>query len=97
MSPPGWQTSGVSDQAESASEATSLSRQNRLATAAIVFAVLCWPLGIVFGQLARRRARYMNGEGAGRAVVALIIGCCLGFTMFLLLIIHLAQGPATQV
>jgi hypothetical protein len=79
-----------------ATMAPSLSQENRLAVAAIALAVVCWPVGVVFGHLARRRARYAGGAGAGLAVVALLIGYSFGFAAFLLLMIHLGTGGPAQ-
>jgi hypothetical protein len=74
----------------------SLFQQNGFAVASMVLAFLCWPLGALFGHLARRRAYSVAGAGAGLAVVALIISYSLGFASFLLLMIHLAQGPSPR-
>lgn len=71
-------------------------QQNRFAIAAIVLAFLCWPLGIVFGHLARRRDRYPSGAGAALAVVALVVSYSLGVATVVLLVIHfgnVGQGP----
>ena len=73
-------------------------KENRLAIAAIVLGVLCWPLGILFGHLSPRRARYVGGAGAGLATVARLIGYSLGFATFLLIMIHVGTGgPARPV
>jgi hypothetical protein len=76
----------------------SLAQLNGFAIPAIVLAFLCWPLGAVFGHLARRRAYYVGGAGAGLAVLALIVSYTLGFATFLVLIVHINQvGSSTAV
>jgi hypothetical protein len=65
-----------------------LSHQNQLAWAAIVFSVLCWPLGVLVGHLARRRSLALGGIGSGLAFVALVISYTLGFATLLLFVIH---------
>lgn len=69
-------------------------QENGLSVAAIGFAFVFWPLGAVFGHLARRRARYAAGAGAGLAILALIVSYSLGFATFLWLVAYLGQGTS---
>ncbi|MHB2021740.1 MAG: DUF4190 domain-containing protein [Mycobacteriales bacterium] len=48
-------------------------RLNVLAVLSLVCAFLFWPLGIVFGHLARRQIRRTGERGAGVALTGLII------------------------
>lgn len=51
---------------------------NTMAILALVFAFVFWPLGIVFGHLARRQIRRTGEAGAGLATAGLVISYLFG-------------------
>jgi len=53
-------------------------RTNTMAILALVFAFVFWPLGIVFGHLARRQIRQTGEGGAGLASAGLILSYVFG-------------------
>ncbi|MHB8451786.1 MAG: DUF4190 domain-containing protein, partial [Mycobacteriales bacterium] len=56
-----------------------------MATTALVLAILFWPLGIVFGHIARHQIRRSGEGGAGRALAALIIAYLWGAVAIVLI------------
>lgn len=68
---------------------------NRMAVAAVVLAIACWPLGIAFGHVAVRRARLSQGAGAGLAVVALIVAYTLALVTLLVIVVILGGTSTT--
>jgi hypothetical protein len=53
-------------------------RTNTMAILALVFAFVFWPLGIVFGHMARRQIRQTGEGGAGLATTGLVISYVFG-------------------
>jgi peptidyl-prolyl cis-trans isomerase B (cyclophilin B) len=46
---------------------------NGLAIASLIFAFLCWPLGLIFGFVAKSQIRKRGGGGDGLATAGIII------------------------
>jgi hypothetical protein len=49
-----------------------------MAILSLVFAFVFWPLGIVFGHMARRQIRRTGEGGAGLATAGLVLGYIFG-------------------
>jgi hypothetical protein len=49
-----------------------------MAVLSLVFAFVFWPLGIIFGHIARNQIRATNEEGRGLASAGLILGYIFG-------------------
>lgn len=63
-------------------------KTNTLAILSLVFALVFWPLGIVFGHLALHQIRRTQEAGRGLALAGLVIGYV--FLVFLALVLVLA-------
>lgn len=68
---------------------------NGLAIAALVFAVLFWPVGIVLGHIARRRAARSGGSGRRMANAALIVGYVWGAIAIIVIVAVAAAANKT--
>jgi uncharacterized protein DUF4190 len=53
-------------------------RTNTMAILSLIFAFVFWPLGIVFGHMARGQIRRTGEGGAGLATAGLVIGYIFG-------------------
>jgi hypothetical protein len=53
-------------------------RTNTMAILSLVFAFVFWPLGIVFGHMARRQIRRTGEGGAGLATAGLVLSYIFG-------------------
>jgi hypothetical protein len=53
-------------------------RTNTMAILSLVFAFVFWPLGIVFGHMARRQIRQTGEAGASLATAGLVISYIFG-------------------
>jgi hypothetical protein len=62
------------------------------AGAALVAAILFWPLGIVLGHIARARIKRTGERGAGMALAALIISYVWGAIVILLVVFALSAS-----
>lgn len=62
-------------------------RTNATAIAALVFAILFWPVGIILGHIARRSIRRTGEKGGGLAIAALIVGYVWGGITVLLVVL----------
>jgi peptidyl-prolyl cis-trans isomerase B (cyclophilin B) len=61
---------------------------NGLAIASLIFAFLCWPLGLIFGLVAKSQIRRRGGGGDGLATAGIVIS----LLALVLLIILSATG-----
>jgi hypothetical protein len=72
---------------------------NTMAILSLVFAFVFWPLGIVFGHLARKQIRQTGEGGAGLAKAGLILSyvfgvlTLLGCAAWVALVIYAAGHP----
>jgi Domain of unknown function (DUF4190) len=74
-------------------------RTNTMAILALVFAFVFWPLGIVFGHMARRQIRQTGEGGAGLATAGLVLSylfgvlTLLGCVAWIALVVYAAGHP----
>lgn len=61
-------------------------RTNTMSILALVFAFLFWPLGVVFGIVARRQIARTGESGAGLAMARLVLGIAFGVLAVIYLI-----------
>ena len=64
------------------------------ANAALVAAILLWPLGIIFGHIVRHRVKRTGEPGAGKALAALIIGYVWGVVAIILVVVAVSVVSA---
>ncbi len=74
-------------------------RTNTMAILSLVFAFVFWPVGIVFGHMARRQIRQTGENGAGLATAGLVISylfgvlTLLGCAAWIALVVYAAGHP----
>jgi len=65
-----------------------------MATASFIFAFVFWPLGIVFGHVARHRIKRTGERGGGLALAGLIISYLWGAVVILLIVAAVVANHA---
>jgi peptidyl-prolyl cis-trans isomerase B (cyclophilin B) len=64
-------------------------KTNTLAILSLVFAFVCWPLGILFGHVALHQIRRTNESGRGLALAGVVLGY-VAVALVTLLVVGLA-------
>lgn len=72
-------------------------RTNTMAILSLVFAFVFWPLGIVFGHMARRQIRQTREDGGGLATAGLVLSYIfLAITTLVIVIMVAVVGSAAN-
>jgi len=65
---------------------------NRMAIATLVCGFLCWPLGLVFGSVARSQMRRSGQDGWGLATAGIVVSVIAAAASLLRLVLAVSHG-----
>lgn len=68
---------------------------NGFAIASLICAFLCWPLGLVFGFIARSQIKRTGEGGGGLALAGLIISGLAAISVIILIAVEASTGGST--
>jgi hypothetical protein len=68
---------------------------NGFAIASLVCAFLCWPLGLVFGFIARSQIRQNGQQGSGLATAGIVISAVFAALLVIVIVVGAASTTTT--
>lgn len=69
---------------------------NTMAVASLIFAVVVWPLGVIFGHVARSQIRRTGEGGDGLALAGLIISYVWGAVLLVIIIAAVTSSSSSS-